>query len=88
MAEVECLEKMAEILKRHRADYKVIIGPMYDQNKLHPEDLRVLDSIFGSSHVYDLSGVNKWTSDYHNYYEYSHYLPGTSAEVMDYIYSH
>ena len=85
---VESFEKMADILKRHHTDYKIIIGPMWDQKRLNPNDYDTLCRIFGKNNVYDLSGVNKWTVDFHNYYEYSHYTPKASAEILDSIYSY
>lgn len=85
---VESFRKMADIFRRHHTNYKIIIGPMWDQKRLNPKDYHVLCQIFGEKNVYDLTGVNKWTTDYHYHYEYSHYTPQASKEVLDSIYSY
>lgn len=35
----------------------------------------------------DFSGINKWTSDYHNHNVWPHYRPPVAAEVMDSVYA-
>ena len=85
---LEKLMEMRKIFDKHHTNYKFIISPLYDQVKVNPEDYQTLCDIFGKEHIYDYSGVNAWTSDYHNYYEWSHYLPSIAAEVMDDAYSH
>lgn len=84
---VDVLKKMAYIFRKHHTDYRIIMSPMWDQMRLNPKDYETLCNIFGKNHVYDMTGINKWTSDYHYHYEYSHYTPQASAEVMDSIYS-
>ena len=54
---------------------------------LYPEDEKALRAIFGDDCVFNFSGINKWTTDYHNYYEVSHYRPHVASEIMDSIYS-
>ncbi len=80
------LTKLKKILDDQKTNYKIVISPQYDQIKINPKDLTILRSIFGNENVYDFSGVNKWTNDYHNYYEPSHYLPKVAADIMDSIY--
>ena len=80
------LKKMRAIFDKHHTEYRIVISPLYNQVKLNPSDLECLDRIFGKMNVYDFSGKNKWTNDYHNYYEPSHYLPRVAAEIMDSIY--
>lgn len=71
----------------HHTVYKVVINPLYDQNKINSRDLATLKDIFGSDNVYDFSGVNWITSDYHNYYEESHYRPHVAKWILGKIYN-
>jgi hypothetical protein len=63
------------ILAAHGTDYRIIINLLYDQAKLNDADLKKLKAIFGSIRIFDFSGINSFTSEYHNYYEESHYRP-------------
>lgn len=85
---IRSIKEMKRILAKHRTDYKIIISPLYDQVKINPTDLQFLRTVFGNDNVYDFSGVNKYTSDYHNYYEDSHYRKEIASEIMHYIYNH
>ncbi len=80
------LEEIKQILDKHDATYRVVISPLYNQIKFNDIDLMILKSIFGDEYLYDFSGVNKFTSDYHNYYENSHYRPHVAREIMEIIY--
>lgn len=81
------LIEMSAILKKHHTNYSIIISPLYNQTKLNSKDVKTLNEIFGEKSVFDFSGVNDWTNDYHNYYENSHYLPSVASQIMDSIYS-
>lgn len=78
---------MSAILSKHKTCFKIIISPLYDQVKLHPDDVKLLCEIFGENNVYDFSGVNDITADYHNYYEPSHYRPCIADSIMKIVYS-
>lgn len=80
------LNKMSTILKEHNTHYKIIINPLFDQLKLNKKDVDVLKTIFGAETVYDFSGINAFTSDYHNYYENSHYRPFIADSILRRIY--
>lgn len=80
LTEINC------ILKRHRTDCKIIISPLYNQVCLNPDDIHVLQEIFGINNVFDFSGINTFTDDYHNYYESSHYRPHIAARIMQIVY--
>ncbi|MDL2215309.1 hypothetical protein LJC00_03880 [Dysgonomonas sp. OttesenSCG-928-M03] len=82
------LECIADILKKQHADYKVIIGPIYSQEKYNPEDIKILKNIFGQDNIYDFSGKNVFTEDKHYYYENFHYRPMVGDSIMNYIYNH
>lgn len=85
---IRSIKDMGLILAKHRTKYKIIISPLYNQVKISPKDLQFLRTVFGSDNVYDFSGVNKYTSDYHNYYEDSHYRKEIASDIMHYIYNH
>lgn len=81
------LYQVHSLFTKHHTKYKIIINPLYFQIRINPNDYNCLCDVFGKNNVYDFSGVNKWTSDFHNYYEPSHYTPQVSNEIMDSIYS-
>lgn len=80
------LTQAKNILIKHNTIYKIVINPLYNQIKINPQDYNCLCEIFGKDNVFDFTGINKWTSDYHNYYEPSHYIPRVALEIMDSIY--
>ncbi len=82
------LEEMAQVLRKHNTEYRIIISPLYNQEFLAKEDLTYLKGLFGSSNVYDFSGINSITEDFSNYYEKSHYRPPVADKVMRQAYWH
>ncbi len=86
-AQLELLKSIRRIFKRHHTDCKIVVSPLFDQIKLNPKDLRILQSVFGEENVADFSGTNSITTDYRNYYEWSHYRPFVADSIMSRIYS-
>lgn len=82
----QMLSKIHDIVQKHHVNCKIVISPLWDKIKLNPKDVKCLKSLFGSENVYDFSGTNKYTIDYHNYYEHSHYRPIVSKQIMHEIY--
>ena len=80
------LSNIKNILDKHNTNLKVIINPLYDQLKLNKKDIAYLENLFGSDNVFDFSGINKFTNDYRNYYEASHYRPHIASDIMKKIY--
>ena len=80
------LKEISEIFKKHKTKYKIIISPLYDQLKFNKSDVRILQMLFGDENVFDFSGINFITNDYHNYYENSHYRPHVADYIMKVIY--
>ena len=64
-----------------------MISPLYNKMKLHNEDLEYLKKVFGETNVFDFSGINKFTNDYRNYYESSHYRPHVAREILKIVYN-
>lgn len=80
------LKNIKTILDKHHTDLRIVISPLYNQEKLAKSDLAELISIFGPGVVFDFSGINKFTQSKYNYYENSHYRSTVAREIMDIIY--
>jgi hypothetical protein len=83
--QIDLLSKIHEILEHNHTNYKIIINPTLEQKKLAQCDMDILDSIFGN-HLYDFSGKNKFTEDYHHFLDPVHYSPQVASEIMRIIY--
>lgn len=81
------LEEIRKVLRRHDTSVRVIISPDYSQKELHPDDRAFLQSIFGKENVYDFSGINEFTEDYHHYYESGHYRPLLGNKLLERVYN-
>jgi hypothetical protein len=81
------LDNIAKILKSQHSNYKIVISPLYDQKRISRQDLTKLEHIFGNQKVFDFSGKNKFTNDYRNYYETSHYRPHVAREILEEVYN-
>lgn len=82
------LQNIKTILDKHNTDVRIVISPLYNQEKLAKSDLAELVSIFGDGVVFDFSGINKFTQSKYNYYENSHYRSTVAKAIMDSIYTH
>ena len=80
------LKHISQILHTQATNYKIVISPLYNQIKFNPADLAILHRMFGKENVYDFSGKNRFTNDYHNYYEQSHYRPTVASDILHIIY--
>lgn len=87
MAEIEQLRTIKKIFDRHHTHYKIVISPIYDQIPLEKEQINLLNSLFGKEHIYNFSGVSKFTGSIGNYYEHSHYRPFVANEILKEIYT-
>jgi hypothetical protein len=84
--QMSILSNILTITKKNNTEIKIIINPLYDQLKLNKKDLEYLKTLFGYENVYDFSGINKFTNDYRNYYETSHYRPHVTSEILSIVY--
>lgn len=80
------LNEIASLLRRHRTSARIVISPDYNQKQLHPADKKKLERIFGKQNVFDFSGANEYTADYHNYYEEAHYRPQLGVKLLEKVY--
>ncbi len=82
----ELLQQIQQLFASHNTDYRIIISPLYDQEKLNPQDSLYLSSLFSPEKFFDFSGINAFTSDTLNYYENSHYRPSLCKELLSIVY--
>jgi hypothetical protein len=79
------LSEIKFILDKHKTNYKVVLSPLYEQIKFHPDDVTFLKQTF-SSHLFDFSGANQFTNNKENYYESSHYRVAIGDSILSIIY--
>lgn len=82
----QILYHIKELINKSNTNCKIVVSPLYDQVKLNPIDLGILQNIFGKNNVYDFSGINEFTNNPLNYYENSHYRPILCNEILSIIY--
>lgn len=80
------LKNIKSIFASNGTNYKIIISPLYDQMRLNQKDVFILNELFGAENVFDFSGINSLTKDYHNYYEPSHFRPFICDSILNIIY--
>ena len=80
------LKEMASILKKRNVNFRIILSPLYEQQKLNPADLEVLNELFEKENVFDFSGKNEFTEPVGNYYENSHYRSFIATKLMETVY--
>lgn len=85
-AQLRQLVAVRNILVRHRTNYHIVISPLFNQRRLNPSDLALLQRVFSAARIHDYSGVNEFTSQLGNYYEASHYRPHVGRTILKQIY--
>jgi hypothetical protein len=86
--EESILFKIAGIFHKHNTKYKIVISPLYDQIKINPDDLHMLQTIFGSENIYDYSGINEITNNKYDYaLDVSHYRKVVGNMIFPKIYT-
>lgn len=86
-AQIDLLHRMNQICMKHNTNIKIIIGPDYYQQRINSLDIKKLKEIFGNNAIWDFTGINEYTSDYHNYYEPGHYRPFIGEKLLEKIYA-
>ncbi len=84
--QIDILEKIKKIFVKNNTSYKIIISPEFNQTNLDKTDVKKLEDVFGAANVFDYTGINKYTNDWHNYYEKSHYRSVIGAQILKEIY--
>lgn len=85
-AHFQLLEKMRSRLQQQQTRYKVVLCPIFDQVRIHPQDLAHLRRIFGENRVYDYSGAHPLALDVKNWYEPYHFRPQCGRKILQEIY--
>ncbi len=81
------MQELKNICSKHSTNLTLIISPDFYQKKMHQKDLEQLQEFFGYDNVFDFTGVNQFTEDYHHYYEPGHYRPILGAKLLKHIYN-
>jgi hypothetical protein len=84
--QIAMLKKIKQVFDRNKTRVKIVISPLYNQQKINEADIKTLVNIFGGKTVYDYSGKNTITDFKGNYYESSHYKPGVAQKILSDIY--
>jgi hypothetical protein len=77
------------ILDENQTDYHIIVSPAYcyTNPSLGPDDLEVLNRIFGAERVHDYTGENEWTTDYNNFLDPNHFGLRVGYLIIEDIYT-
>lgn len=78
--------RIAEILRRRGASYKIIVSPTLQLEVLCDEDDRFLRSIFGDGYVNLTREFREELSDRKNWYDNTHYRPVLATKFMQRAY--
>jgi hypothetical protein len=69
------LRHIYAIFEENNTNYHVILSPgyCYTNPEVNPQDLKLLQEIFGTSRVHNYTGKNEFTEDYNNYSDPGHF---------------
>lgn len=69
------LRHIYAIFEDNNTNYHVILSPgyCYTNPEINPQDLKLLQEIFGTSRVHNYTGKNEFTEDYNNYSDPGHF---------------
>lgn len=83
------LQHIRSILYANRTDYHIIItpAPCYTNSSINPEDLELLETIFGAERVHDYSGKNVMTEDWQNFSDPEHFGLRVGYMIVEDIYN-
>jgi len=82
----DILHKIAQLLKKHKTNFKIIITPAYNQIGINEDDLALIEKIFMKENVYDFSGKNLLTEDKYNFSDINHFDEIVGWKMLDEIY--
>ncbi|MGI4873608.1 MAG: hypothetical protein ACRYFX_20820 [Janthinobacterium lividum] len=85
-AQLAQLRAIRAIFQRQHTSYQLLINPLYEQRAFNPADLAQLQQLFGAGRIHDFSGVNEFTRETGNYYDYSHYRPKVARQLLRRVY--
>lgn len=82
----DILNKIAQLLKKCKTDFKIIITPAYNQIGINEADLALIEKIFLKQNVFDFSGKNLFTEDKYNFSDINHFDEIVGWKMLDEIY--
>jgi hypothetical protein len=85
-AQIHLLKSMEAICHRHHTNAKIVISPSLNSGKMNDKDIAIIKKIFGNGNVFDYSGTNEISNDYHNFYDDSHYRTEVGRRILKFIY--
>ena len=83
------LEHIHEIFVNQGTDYNIVLTPAYyhASPSVNAQDLAVIKGVFGTDRVYDYTGKNHITTDYHNFLDPNHFGLHVGYLILQDIYS-
>jgi hypothetical protein len=84
--EVSMLNEIKSIFLADSTSFKILICPSYDQIAFNRSDKEILEAIFGSTNVFDFSGINTFTEEKSNFYDALHFKKYVSREFFQIMY--
>jgi transposase len=82
----DILNKIAQLLKKHKTNFKIIITPAYNQIRINEADLALIEKIFLKENVFNFSGKNIFTEDKYNFSDINHFDEIVGWKMLDEIY--
>lgn len=82
------LRHIRAILDANHTDYHIIVtpAPCYLNPAINPNDLDILQEVFGAERVHDYSGKNDYTEDYNNFSDPGHFGLRVGYQIIEDIY--
>lgn len=83
--QIQKLQEIVAICHRHHTDLKLVIGPNLKKRRVNPKDIIELRKVLGPQNVFNYT-ADLSLSDYHNFYDKTHYRVGIGRLIMREIY--
>lgn len=83
--QTEKLKEIADFCRQHHTRLRFVLIPNIEQERIHPHDVDQLKQVLGAQNVYDFS-ADSLLSNYHNFYDWTHFRVTTGRTIMDRIY--
>lgn len=85
--QIEQLMDIRKIMDQHGTDFRIVIAPSFNCLVVNPENLRMLQAIFGRNRVYDFSGINDLSRDQTGFYDLVHFRPEVGKRMLEKMYA-
>lgn len=80
------LKEIEHIFSKQRTNYKIIITPAFNQIKVNPDDLKILQRIYSKERVFNFSGHNQWTVNKYNFTDINHFDLNVGYDLLKICY--